>query len=407
MQTCLVEVPSKDEKKEHDIVNPALRCIMMLQENSNIQISANWWKNTASSQNLKLLGDFLLGLSHSRDFLKTWPLTLRSASLRVFVDAPVVSTWKSIISLTKLGHPASRPEPFRSRGKNDECAHLTGELKTLYMKTVGSSQRPSFHRQQRSSREIDVMKRTDRPVRGKKLSFCSSSIHQHFTRTHNTAAPERQDFYATGKISRLDPIGFVLYVQTHQRVAISAALIPAGLREADLSASLWASGPCAIPPSLRLNKKVVIPDRYIHSCLFQMMWATLFMKHSKRKKCLCLSSCKAKRESPDSGVCLLFLAARGCWCSRVQLLSSPSAFCCIMPQKKNKKEHWSQSNSSVSVHLHLHLWHSFTQHFCPHTVQLHCRNTYAVLSLQGCSSPVSQLIMKSSQYKSINLHVDR
>lgn len=106
MQTCLVEVPSKDEKKEHDIVNPALGCIMMLQENSNIQISANWWKNTASSQNLKLLGDFLLGLSHSRDFLKTWPLTLRSASLRVFVDAPVVSTWKSIIALTKLGHPA-------------------------------------------------------------------------------------------------------------------------------------------------------------------------------------------------------------------------------------------------------------------------------------------------------------
>lgn len=232
---------------------------------------------------------------------------------------------------------SSRPEPFRPRGKNDERAHLTGELKTLYMKTVGSSQRPSFHRQQRSSREIDVMKRTDRPVRGKKLSFCSSSKHQHFTRTHNTAAPERQDFYATGEISRLDPIGFVLYVQTHQRVAISAALIPAGLREADLSASLWASGPCAIPPSLRLNKKVVIPDRYIHSCLFQMMWATLFMKHSKRKKCLCLSSCKAKRESPDSGVCLLFLAARGCWCSRVQLLSSPSAFCCIMPQKKKKK----------------------------------------------------------------------
>lgn len=181
------------------------------------------------------------------------------------------------------------------------------------------------------------MKRTDRPVRGKKLSFCSSSKHQHFTTTQITAAADRQDFYATGEICREDPKCFVLYVQTHQRVAISAALIPAGLREADLSASLWACGPCAhsaISPSLRLNKKVVGADRYIHFCLFQMTWATLFMKHSKRKKCLCLSSCKAKRESPDSGVCLLFLAARGCWCSRVQLLSSPSAFCCIMPQKK-------------------------------------------------------------------------
>lgn len=44
MQTRpVVEVLSKDEKKEHDIVNPTLGCITMLQENSNIQISANWW----------------------------------------------------------------------------------------------------------------------------------------------------------------------------------------------------------------------------------------------------------------------------------------------------------------------------------------------------------------------------
>lgn len=54
-----------------------------------------------------------------------------------------------------------------------------------------------------------------------------------------------------------------------------------------------------------------------------------FHKKFRQKKgeCLCQSSCKVKTVSPVFGICLLFLAAGGCWCSRVQLLSSPPAFC--------------------------------------------------------------------------------
>lgn len=90
----------------------ASRCYRRTQIFKYLQTD-DWWKNTASSQNLKILGDFLLGLSHSRDFLKTWPLTSRSVSLRLFVDAPVVSI---NYRAHKVGSSRLPPRAFQAEG---------------------------------------------------------------------------------------------------------------------------------------------------------------------------------------------------------------------------------------------------------------------------------------------------
>lgn len=89
-----------------------------------------------------------------------------------------------------------------------------------------------------------------------------------------------------------------------------------------------------------------------------------FHEKFRKKKRRVFVSQQLQSEERVSCFCLLFLAAWGCWCCRVQLLSSPPASCILLHHVSEKKNTGSNlTRLSLRLCVCLHHWHLFHSAF--------------------------------------------